>query len=431
MTTSERGTATTTGVNRQAGVRIVYVLCWAAALFDGYDLLVFGTIAPVLLRDKTWHVTPAEVGVIGSAGLLGMLIGALLVGTLTDMVGPRRMIPACLVWFSLAMVGAAFAASPAMLGTFRFVAGIGLGGILPTITALTLEYAKPHRRQFTFAAMFSGASMGGLFAAALAIPLIPAFGWRAPLLVGAVPIVLAPICLRYLPESMAFLRSRGRHAEANRIATRFGLPTQEPQAGGDVAQDRLASVRMLFTRSRLLTTLLLWTATFVGLLLLYGLASWLPEIMRRSGYELGSALLFAVALNAGAVIGTLWGGWLADRIGLRTVVMTAFGAAAVATVVLSFQLPLGINLLVVAVAGFGSQGTTILMNAFVASAYPATARATAVGWSLGVGRLGAVLGPLIGGALISSQLPLAFSFYVFAAAAVLGGIAALLTRIRA
>lgn len=405
---------------------LVIVLCWATILFDGYDLTVYGTVVPSLLRDPGWQLSPAAAGAIGSYALMGMLVGALVIGTLTDIVGRRKLVIACQAWFSLAMAFAAVAPSPEVLGVARFLAGLGLGGVMPTITALTLEYAPVAKKQFTYAVMYTGYSVGGVLAALVAIPLIPAFGWRVMFGLGAVPLVfLTPLCLKLLPESVAFLRAKGRLAEAEATAKRLGIavaPEPEPVEETGAPRGRLAPVTQLFRRDYVAGTVLLWAAAFLGLLLVYGLSTWLPEIMRQSGYPLGSALLVLTSLNVGAVAGTILAGRIGDRRGSKTVLIASFSAAAIANVVLSVNLGLTVNMLAIAVAGFGSIGTAILMNAYVASFYPVTSRAAAVGWSLGVGRLGAILGPILGGFIVGSALAVEWNFYLFAFAGVLGAL---------
>jgi AAHS family benzoate transporter-like MFS transporter len=183
---SERG-AGPEGYNRTA--LGVVAICFASIVFDGYDLIVYGTVVPALLEYREWDLTAVEAGAIGSYALIGMLFGAMMVGTITDIVGRRKIMLFCISWFSLFMGLCATAPSPELLGLFRFIAGLGLGGVVPTAIALTIEYAPPHRRSFTNALMFSGYSVGGILAALLAIPLLPAFGWRLMFAIG-----LAPSC---------------------------------------------------------------------------------------------------------------------------------------------------------------------------------------------------------------------------------------------
>jgi AAHS family benzoate transporter-like MFS transporter len=411
----------------------VVAICFATIIFDGYDLIVYGAVVPSLLEYRAWGLTPPEAGVIGSYALIGMLIGALVVGTITDIVGRRKIMLFCISWFSLAMGLCALAPSPELFGLFRFIAGLGLGGVIPTAIALTVEYSPPGRRNLNNALMFSGYSVGGILSALLAIALVPAFGWRVMFWIGLAPLVLIlPLAYKFLPESVGFLLAKGRREEALEYARRFDLPIDlatdaaQETAGESPAGGGLGVLARLFSRGYVAATLLFWAASFIGLLLVYGLNTWLPQLMREAGYPLGSALSFLLVLNLGAILGAISASFFADRFGSKPVTGLAFLAAAVSTFLLSFQLPSLALYALVAVAGFGTIGTQILVNAYVATHYPAGNRATALGWSLGVGRLGAILGPAFGGIVLASGLGFEWNFYAFAIPALLGALVVLL-----
>jgi AAHS family benzoate transporter-like MFS transporter len=411
--------------NRRAGRRRtdlwVVAICLITIVFDGYDLIVYGAVVPSLLQDPEWHLTPDQAGAIGSYALMGMVIGTLTVGALTDVIGRRRIMLGSIVWFSLAMAASAMAPNPEVFGLLRFVTGLGLGGVVPTAIALTVEYAPAHRRNFNNALMFSGFSIGGVLAAVLAINLVPTSGFRTMFWIGLAPLVLVvPLAYRFLPESVGFLLARGRRAEAEELATQYGVSLETAAADATPDPVQRGALSVLFSRHNLGATILFGVASFFGLLLVYGLNTWLPQIMRESGYPLGSALRFLLVLNLGAVVGTLLVSLLADRFGSKVVTTLAFLSAAGAIFTLSLQPAAGLLYLVIAVAGFGTTGTQILVNGYVATHYPADSRATALGWSLGVGRIGAIFGPTLGGWLLASELGLEWNFYGFAIPAVLG-----------
>ena len=418
---------------RRAGRTALWVvaICWATIIFDGYDLIVFGAVVPSLLEYEPWGLDAKQAGAIGSYALVGMLVGALISGTVTDLVGRRKIILFCLCWFSLFMGVAAVAPSPEVFGVARFMTGLGLGGVLPTASALTLEYAPASRRKLTYALMFSGYSIGGILAASLAIPLVPALGWRVMFAIGLLPLlVIVPLAWRFMPESISFLLARGRRAEAEDLARRFDVPLEPEQVAAAREDDgergarepRLASVAGLFRRNVLAATLLFWVIAFLGLLLIYGINTWLPQIMKKSGYSLGSALSFLLVLNVGAIAGALAAGTLADRFGTKRVTSLGFAAGAVAIYLLSHEPSMGATYLLLAVAGLGSIGTMILVNAYVMEHYPVRSRATGLGWALGVGRAGAICGPLVGGFILSSELGVEANFYVFALAGILAAV---------
>lgn len=419
-------------------------VCMAAILFEGYDLLVYGAVLPYLLEFREWALTPEQAGFIGSLPVIGMFFGALFVGAITDILGRRKIVLFFVSWFSLFMGLCAAAPSLELFGLFRFLAGIGLGGVLPTVVALMVEYSPERRRNLNNAVVFAGVGLGGILAALLTPLLVPAFGFRVMFLIGMVPLVtVVPLAYRYLPESISFLLANGRREEATRVAGRLGMslgPTASrgaAQAGQEEVSTeastevstrggKLNALASLFSGRYVVATLLFWVATFLCLLVLYGLNNWLPTIMREAGFALGSTASFLLVLNLGSVVGTLFSAVAADRLGSKPVVLASFLAAAVSILLLSFQPPLLALYALIVVAGVGSAGTQVLVNVYVASYYAAGNRATALGMSLGVGRLGAILGPIVGGLVLGSGLGLAWNFYAFAIPSLLGALAILM-----
>ena len=373
---------------------LVLGLCFATIVFDGYDLIVYGSVVPKLLDYEPWGLTPQRVGNIGSLALAGMLIGALAVGALTDLIGRRKVLLGCLVWFSLAMGLCAVAPSAGMFAAARFLAGLGLGGVMPTTVALTVEYAPADQHHRYNAVMFSGYSVGGIMAALLAIWFLPDHGFRFLFGLGILPLfTVVPLAWRFLPESRQFKRAK-----------------------------KQALSKALFSAQKRAASFLFPLASFCGLLLVYGLNTWLPKIMQKAGYPLTSSLAFLVMLNVGAVIGAVSGSAVADRLGAKLVTAAGFVVAALAVLLMSRGLSIGVLYVVVAAAGVGSVGTQILLNGYVASYYGADHRASALGWTLGVGRLGAILGPTVGGWLLASSLGVNWNFYTFAFAATAGAL---------
>jgi MFS transporter, AAHS family, benzoate transport protein len=272
--------------------------------------------------------------------------------------------------------------------------------------------------------MFSGYSIGGIVASLTAIVAIPALGWRSMFWIGAIlGGLLLPVAWRMLPESANYLLARGRDREAAELAERYGLTLEERPAATEVRP--AGAFKALFERQFLAGTLLFWLGTGVGLLLVYGLNTWLAQIMRQAGYPLGSALAFLLVLNLGAIVGTPLLGIAADRIGSKPVTVGMFLVAALCVFLLSIPLPSALLFTLVGIAGACTIGTTILVNAYTANFYPAHMRATGLGWALGVGRLGAICGPIYGGAVLASGWGLEANFYAFAVPAVLGALAML------
>jgi AAHS family benzoate transporter-like MFS transporter len=393
---------------------------------EGYDVIAYGAALPAMLADQNWGLTVAQAGVLGSLTPIGMLVGAVLVGLLTDLLGRRRLVLASVAVFSLAMVLCGIAPGVTLFAAGRVLVGIGVGGVLPSIAALVFEYSPRQRRNLNTALAFVGVGLGGALAAVAAATVVPQHGFHAEYLIGGLAaLVVLPLAARFLPESLVYLRASGQDQAAEQWIQRLGLDPAlaeppasavEEQAGG---RGRIAA---LFSRRRAATTVLFCLTTFASLLVLFGLYTWLPQLMRSAGYELGSALAFLIVLNVGTAIGPVAVGRLADRIGSRPATAASFLLAVVGIAVLSYPLPLGVLYLAVVLAGVGTVGTQILINVFIATRYPTRIRATAIGTALAVGRLGGILGPVYGGILLTAQLPTPVLFYAFAAPALLGAI---------
>jgi len=414
---------------QQSSRFIAVALCCATIVVDGYDLIVYGTVVPTLVGGTAeWTLTEAEAGRIGSYALIGMLVGALVIGTITDLVGRRRIILACIAWFSVAMLLAAASPTPELFALTRFVAGLGLGGVVPTAIALTIEYAHPEHRSTTNAVMFCGYSIGGIVAALAAIWVIPELGWRAMFVIGGLlGLALLPLAWRLLPESASYLLARGHVTQAQALAARYRLQLEAPDEAQPARKaPALQGLLKLFAPRYVAGTVLFWLGTGVGLLLVYGLNTWLAQIMRTAGYELGSALAFLLVLNLGAIVGTPLLGAVADRVGSKPTTTGMFLTAGLCIYLLSHDLPSAVLYLLVGVAGACTIGTTILVNAYTANFYPPDMRATGLGWALGIGRVGAIIGPIYGAYILASGWGLAANFYAFAVPALVGAVAMLL-----
>ncbi|TDO92858.1 MFS transporter [Enemella evansiae] len=415
--------ATGTRTEGLTGNRLIglVLICGLSITFDGYDLVVYGTTIPKLMAE--WGIGPAQAGAIGSYSLIGMMIGALVIGSLADRVGRRKVLIASVAWFSLWMIVCAIAPSVTLFAVARFLCGLGLGACMPTAAAVVVEYAPRERSNFIYGMMQPGFAVGGILAALLGILVMPAFGWRAMYWIGALPLLIVCLpALKWLPESIEFLMAKGRRDQAYRLADRLGLvePTTHDEGPGKVRLSRL------FSGGLALPTVLFWVSTFCALLLVYGLNTWLPEIMRKQGYPLGSALSFLLVFNLGSILGLVVGATIADRIGSKPVIAVSFALAAISAVILSFNPNVIVLYLLVAIGGYGAIGTQTLINPFVTRYYPAALRTTGISWSLGTGRLGAICGPLLGGLVLASSLGAGWNFYLFAVVAVLGAIAAAL-----
>ena len=422
-------TAVTPVTPRRAGTRpawLVIALCWLIVVFDGYDLIVYGTTIPSLLEEPGWNLTPASAGTIGSLAFAGMLVGALGAGNLADRLGRRRTILGSVAWFTVFTGLSGLAPNPETFGILRFVAGVGLGGLVPSANALTAEFVTPRLRSGVSTIMMSGVPIGGSIAALLAIPVIPNLGWQSMYLFAFSGVLLFVLAVALLPESPTWLRAHGRIEEAEAVEQQYGVG----HATTHSTEHHHPSIRTLFKPRFALATTLFALASIATLFAWYGLGTWLPKLMASDArFDLGSnPLTFLLALNIGAVAGSAVTAYAAIRVGpLRS----AIGAAAAAAVGLSFLLtyPSSATAIYAALilAGVGTHGTQCLIIAAVASHYPPKLRGTSLGFALGAGRLGAVAAPQVAGWLLAAGLGVGSSFLLFAGAAGLAAALLLVT----
>lgn len=387
-------TATLPATGRRKRTTVIaVVVCWLFVVFDGYDLIVYGNVIPSLQRE--WDISAATAGTLGSLAFLGMMIGAVAAGRLSDAVGRKRAVIACAIVLSVFTALCALATGPVMFGVLRLVAGLGLGGLVPTANALAAELITPKWRAAMATMMMSGVPIGGSIAALLGIPVIPNWGWQPMFAFALLPLViLVPVAMRALPDRTV------------------AHPAHNPGQGfGAVLGPQFRTVSVLFA-----------AATVVTLLAWYGLGTWLPKLMQGQGTDLGSALTFALALNLGAVAGSFITAWGGVRFGTTPTSIVAALLAAVALLVLLTDPPIAVMYLLFVMAGVGTHGTQCLIIAAVASHYPDQLRGTALGWALGVGRIGAVAAPQIGGWLLAAGLGAGSNFVLFGVSALVAAL---------
>ncbi|MCG2624153.1 aromatic acid/H+ symport family MFS transporter [Arthrobacter sp. I2-34] len=407
----------------------VLFACWLAILAEGYDVGVLGAVLPALAEHKAWDLTPLQLGGLGAYALIGMLFGALFIGTLSDLVGRKKMLLASMLIFTLTQLGAALAPTPELFGLFRLLGGLGMGGVIPVAAALTIEYSAPKKRSFNYGLMYSGYSLGIVASALVAMALLPALGWRWVIGAGALPLMVLPVIMLILPESLEYLVAKRRYREADRLASRLGISGFDAQAMAPVEQIQEPSsswkqvLAAMFSPRFLRSTVFFWISLFCGMVLVYGLNTWLPAIMRKAGYDLGSSLTFLLVFSLASAIGGLVLGRAADRYGQKLILVLFYLLGAGGILLLMFPNNLLVNLLFVAFAGIGSISTSLVLTGYIADYYPANARATATGWALSFARIGAISGPLIGGWIGSANLPFEWNFMVFALVGILAAAA--------
>lgn len=390
----------------------VLVWCLLIILFDGYDLAINGVVLPLLMVE--WGLTAMQAGMLASTALAGMMFGAMIFGSLADKIGRKKVIMICIVLFSGLTFAGGFASNPTEFAILRFLAGLGIGGVMPNLVALTSEYAPIRMRSTLVTGMFSGYAVGGVMAALLGSWFTPDFGWQIMFFIAGIPLFLLPVIWKFLPESLTFIVQQNRQAEAREIVRRLE-PTITVKETTTFELDKVdvpesASVMSLFRRGRTMNTILFWIAFFTCLLTMYALSSWLPKLMMAAGYSMDNSLMFMMVMNIGAVIGIIGGGILADRFHLKPVLMCLGVMGAVVMSLMGFQSNEFLLYILVFLAGAASIGSQMLLYSYVAQFYPLAVRSTGIGWSSAIGRMGAIIGPILIGGLLGMNLPAHFNF---------------------
>jgi AAHS family 4-hydroxybenzoate transporter-like MFS transporter len=413
------------------GFQIKLLLMCAAVLFlDGFDTQAIGYVAPAIAKE--WSLaTRGALGPVFSAGLFGLMIGALVFGPLADRIGRKKIIVFSTAAFGLGALATVLAHDIPTLLVIRFLTGLGLGGAMPNAIAMTAEY-NPHRRRATMVMiMFCGFSIGAALGGFLAADLIPRLGWRSVFLVGGIaPLLMVPILAWRLPESVRFLATSGSAPERVADSLRAISPNAAfaPGAQFVVHEARLDGLPLLhlFREGRTGVTLLLWVVFFMSLLDIYFLASWLPTVLNDLGASVSVAVLIGSMLQVGGVVGTFALGSVIDRFSFRALALVYLGAVfAVGAIGQLGHAAIPVSIAIFA-AGFCVVGGQIAANALAAGYYPTSMRATGVGWALGIGRVGSIIGPLVAGVLIDAKWSTGALFMAAAAAAACAALASLL-----
>jgi benzoate transport len=401
----------------------VVVVCFLMNMLDGMDVLIMSYTAPAIA--KAWGTGPEALGAVFSSGLLGMTIGTLFISPLADRIGRKKMMLISALIMGVCIYLNSYATSVNHLLIFRFVSGLGIGSMLATTAALIAEYTPHKTKDFWVSAAIAGYPTGAVVSGLVAAKVIPLDGWAQMFkYAGYASIMAVPVVLIFLYESIDYyLKGQPDHAlgKINQILNKMGhtslsaLPELPPK------QAAIPLDKLLHTEYKQ-DTMQLWAALFMAFATLYFLTSWIPKLASNAGLPLHLAIYAGTVFNIGAFFGIMCQGYLSTKFGLKKTLGYIFIFTSVLMVSFNFFAGSGLLLLIFGLLGFGIQGGFVGLYAAAARMYPTALRATGVGWAMGAGRLGGIVGPALGGILIGAGLSMTANFLVFAVPALFAGL---------
>ncbi len=382
-------------------------LCALVIALDGFDAQALGFVAPALARD--WRLAPGALGPVFGSALFGIMVGSLLLGALADYFGRKWLVIAGVLAFALGTLATSRATDVTELIALRFLTGLGLGGVLPNTIALTGEYSPLRRRTLMIMLMFVATTIGSAIGGAAAARLVPAYGWQVVFVIGGLlPLLLLPALVLWLPESLSLLALDPARGDKVGALLSSIDPAATPARGARFTiveeSGRGFLLPRLFTHGRLVITVLLWVMFFMNMLDIYFLNSWLPTLSHDVGLDVSAAIAVGVAFQLGGLLGTIGLGLLIEQLGFHRVLFVTYiagFAAIVTTAWAGASLPILVP--AVFVSGVAVIGGQIGCNAYAARVYPTYIRATGIGWALGFGRLGSILGVTLGGLMLAAH----------------------------
>ena len=382
--------------------KFILLTCLLLMVMDGYDIQAIAYAAPLIMEH--WKIDKTMLGVVFSASLFGLFIGSLFLSSLADRFGRRPILLISTLAFSVLMLLTPSVSSVEQLTIIRFVTGIFLGGIMPNVMAYSSEIVPSKYRILTMMVISCGYTVGAMLGGGISALLTPIGGWHAIFYFGGIiPLIIFFIMLFTLPESLQFMVSKHNDHKALLWLKKF-YPKLNFSSELKILNPLILKTKQspleLFKENRAFFTYTIWIISILNMISLYFLANWLPMLAKESGLNLNQALLIGSILQLGGAFGSILMGLKIDKVGFYKVLIPVFitGVLSVAVIGYSISNPL-LLYVVVFIAGFAIVGGQPAINAFSASYYPISLRTTGVGWSIGIARLGSVIGPLFGGYL--------------------------------
>jgi MFS transporter, AAHS family, 4-hydroxybenzoate transporter len=405
----------------------VIVMCFILNMIDGMDILVVSFTATKL--EAEWGLSKSELGLIFSAGLVGMMVGCLFMAPFADKIGRAKMLLISTTGVAISMLTTAMINDYGFMLFLRLITGIGIGCLLPTMAAMASEFANEKSRNFSVAFFQAGWPIGAIITGLFVSWAVPIYGWRvAYMTAGIISAGMLPLIILFMPESLEFLgkrQPRNALARINILLKSMGHSEIETLPPKPVSTEKRAMVRKLLDGNLKRPTILLWIGVFFSFMTLYTLISWIPNIASSSGMPFDLATYAGTALNVGAFLGTICIGWLSAWFGLNRLLFI-YMLSAFAFMVIYANVPLSYPILfaLIILIGFSVQGGMTGFYPAAARVYPLNIRASGIGWAMGIGRTGAIAGPALFGIIFDSGVSIQTLFIIFSIPLILSGLAA-------
>jgi AAHS family 4-hydroxybenzoate transporter-like MFS transporter len=400
------------------------LICFLMNMLDGMDVMVISYVAPHI--SSAWSISPQSLGIVFSAGLLGMSIGAMFLAPFADKIGRKTMILICGLLMGISVFSTILANSVEALIFFRVISGLGIGGMLASTATLTAEYAPKQKKDFWVSFVISGYPIGAVLSGMVAAKIIPLYGWQTMFqIAGITTLVTLPVTLFFLSESLDFLlktQPKNALSRANSILSKMTLPTLTSLPNINNESKIKISVTSLLKPETKTATIRLWIAIFMAFASLYFLTTWIPKLALATGLSVELAIYAGTIFNLGAFLGIVSQGYLSSKFGLKKTICGFLVVTAFLMLIFGFFSGSVMTLILFGLIGFGIQGGFVGLYSVAARIYPTEIRTTGVGWAVGAGRIGAIVGPILGGVLIGLGLSMSINFIVFAVPTLIGGI---------